>query len=132
MNTPVRSVLLTSAWLVPALVVIQAALTGQTWFAGAGLTGLHGGVGHAVLLLAVVTAGLAWWARVPRAIPVTLTILLGLIVAQVGLGYSGHRAAVETASALHIPLGVLIVAIATTAATTLTTSLRRSLQDAEH
>lgn len=127
MTHSLRPLLLTAAWLLPTLVIIQAALTGQTWFAGAGLTGLHGGLGHAVLLLALVSTLLSWLGRTPRSIAITFTSLTVLVIAQIGLGYSGHRAAVATASALHIPLGVAIVALAATAATGLTTWLRASL-----
>lgn len=129
MTHSLRPVLLTAAWLLPLLVVLQAALTGQTWFAGAGLTGLHGGLGHAALLLSLVGMLLSWLGRTPRSIAVTFTTLNVLIIAQIGLGYSGHRAAVAAASALHIPLGVAVAALAATAATGLTTWLRASRSD---
>jgi hypothetical protein len=125
MTQPLRPILLlTAVWLLPTLVVIQAALTGQTWFAGAGLTGLHGGLGHAVLLFTGINTLISWKTAAPRAIAITFTALFGLVIAQIGLGYSGHRAALATASALHIPLGVTIAALAGTAATALTIWLR--------
>lgn len=125
MHRPLRLVLLATSWLVPTLVIAQAALTGQTLFAGAGLTGLHGGLGHAVLTLTVIAVITSWLVATPRSTSVAFVLLLGLVVAQTGLGYSGHRAAIAGASALHIPLGVVIAVTATALAASVTGWARR-------
>lgn len=99
------------AWLVPLGILVQAVLAGQAWFVDPALFGLHGGVGHGVLLLAVVTAGLAWLWRDGRAAAVLATLVVVGLVAQTGLGYVGHRAAVAVASSLHVPLGVTLFGV---------------------
>lgn len=104
------------AWLMCAGVLVQAILAGQSWFAAAGLFGLHGGVGHGVLGLSVITAVLAWWLRASRTAAALASLAVLLLVAQTGLGYVGHRTGVAAASAVHVPLGVtifgLVVAVA--------------------
>lgn len=108
------------AWLVPLGVVTQAVLAGQSTFAGAGLIGLHGGLGHGVLLLSIITAGLAWVTRVRAIVAVLASLAVVALVGQTGLGYAGSRTGLGAASALHIPLGVLIVGLTTVVATWLT------------
>jgi hypothetical protein len=93
------------AWLVSVGILVQAFLAGQGWFVSPGLMTLHGGVGHGVLLLAVVTAAAAWLAARRGPALLGTLVVLGL-VGQTGLGYAGRRAGVELASSLHVPLGV--------------------------
>lgn len=112
------------AWLVPLGVLTQAVLAGQSTFAGAGLIGLHGGLGHGVLLLSVITAGLAWVTRTRTVIALLASLVVVALVGQTGLGYAGSRTGLGAASALHIPLGVLIVGLTTVVATWLTVGRR--------
>lgn len=119
-----HTVLRVIAWLVPLGVVAQAVLAGQSTFAGADLIGLHGGLGHGVLLLSIITAGLAWVTRARSVVAVLATLAVIVLVAQTGLGYAGSRTGMNAASALHIPLGVLIVGITTVVATWLTADRR--------
>ena len=98
------------AWFVPIGILLQAVLAGQGWFVHPALLTTHGGIGHGVLGLAVIAAGLAWWLRPNWAVVgLTTASLLGLI-AQTGLGYTGRRGGVALASSLHIPLGTLLFA----------------------
>lgn len=108
------------AWLVPLGILVQAALAGQAWFVSPTLFGLHGGIGHGVLLVATVTAVVAWLARTstPAAVLASVAVL-GLVV-QTGLGYAGHRSAVAVASSLHIPLGVALLGISVAVAVLVT------------
>jgi len=112
------------AWLVPLGVVVQAVLAGQATFAGADLIGLHGGLGHGTLLLGAITAGLAWVTRTRVAVALLATLAVVALVGQTGLGYAGSRTGLNAASALHIPLGVLIVGCTTVVATWLTVERR--------
>lgn len=122
MTRTLRLAHLTFAWLIPVVVIVQAVLSGQSLFAGADLFGLHGGLGHGVLGLSVLTAGIAWahpdrWRLAPLA---TLTVLA--LIAQIGLGYTGHRSGVAAASAVHVPLGVAVAVLGTAVAARLTTT----------
>lgn len=112
------------AWMVPVGVVVQAVLAGQSTFAGAGLIGLHGGLGHGVLLLSVLTAGLAWVTRSRRAVSLLATLAVIALIGQTGLGYTGARTGIAAASAVHVPLGVAIVALTTLVATWLSVGRR--------
>jgi hypothetical protein len=118
------TVLRVVAWLVPLGVLAQAVLAGQSTFAGAGLIGLHGGLGHGVLLLSIVTAGLAWVTRTRVVIALLASLAVVALIGQTGLGYAGTRTGLNAASALHIPLGVLIVGLTTVVATLLTVGRR--------
>jgi hypothetical protein len=101
------------SWLVVAGVLLQAVLAGQGWFAGQqGLFGLHGGIGHGVLLVAALVAGGSWLVGAGRLIPVLASANVALLVAQTGLGYTGRRGGVAIASSLHVPLGVAILGVA--------------------
>jgi hypothetical protein len=105
---PVARVVRVLAWTVPIGILIQAVLAGQAWFVSPTLFGLHGGIGHGVLLLAVVTTGLVWLAGVGRtAVLLASAVVLGL-VGQTGLGYAGHRTGIAAASSVHVPLGVTL------------------------
>lgn len=126
MSPKLQSILHVLAWAVPVGVIVQAMLAGQSWFAGAGLIGLHGGIGHGVFAVSIATAALAWMhpARRPAAYLATLVVLA--LIAQIGLGYTGHRGGVGEASALHIPLGVLVTALSVAVATHLVVVARHS------
>ena len=109
-NGPARRALGVVAWLVPAGVFAQAVLAGQGWFVDQGLISLHGGVGHGVLALAVLTAGLAWWLRPSWAVVALASLSLVGLIGQTGLGYAGRRSGLALASSLHIPLGTALLA----------------------
>lgn len=101
----------TFAWLVVAGILAQAVLAGQGWFLDQSMFALHGGLGHGVLLLAVVAATLSWIAA-PRWVAVLATVMLVGLVGQTGLGYVGRRGGTALASAAHIPLGVALLGAA--------------------
>jgi hypothetical protein len=104
-------VLLVLAWLVPAGVMAQAVLAGQAWFVSPELFGLHGGIGHGVLLLSVVLAGLAWATRAPRLTSVLASLAVVALIGQTGLGYAGRRGELAVASSAHVPVGVAVLGL---------------------
>lgn len=110
MSRPVPRALALLAWLLPLLVLTQAALAGQAWFRGADLFGLHGGVGHAALATSILIAVWCWFGRARRSAALVATVVVLALVAQTGLGYAGHRSQIGIASSLHIPLGTAILA----------------------
>lgn len=96
------------AWALPVGILVQAVLAGQAWFVSPTLFGLHGGIGHGVLALSVVTAGLLWFATGGRSAALLATVVVLGLVGQTGLGYAGHRTGIAAASSIHIPLGVTL------------------------
>jgi hypothetical protein len=96
------------AWTVPAGILVQAVLAGQAWFVSPALFGLHGGVGHGVLALSVVTAGLLWLVDGARTAALLASVVVLGLVGQTGLGYAGHRTGIAAASSVHVPLGVTL------------------------
>ena len=101
------------SWVVVAGVLAQAVLAGQGWFAGQqGLFGLHGGIGHGVVTVAIVVAAGSWVLGAGRLIPLLASANVVLLIAQTGLGYTGRRGGVAIASSLHVPLGVAILGVA--------------------
>jgi hypothetical protein len=105
---PVVRVVRVLAWVVPVGILIQAVLAGQAWFVSPTLFGLHGGIGHGVLALSVVTAGLLWFARSGRTAALLASVVVVGLVGQTGLGYAGHRTGIAAASSIHVPLGVTL------------------------
>jgi hypothetical protein len=103
--------MLVLAWLVPLGVMAQAVLAGQAWFGSPGLFGLHGGIGHGVLLLSVVLAALAWVAGSSRLTAGLASLAVVALIGQTGLGYVGRRGEVAVASAAHVPLGVAVLGL---------------------
>lgn len=109
------------AWSVPSLVVVQAAMIGQTFYGSGSLIALHGSTGNLTFLLAALTLALAWTARRSGiALLLTFTTVL-ILFAQIGSGYLGHRYGISLASSVHITLGVLVTAISAAAAMRCTT-----------
>ena len=109
------------SWVVVAGVLTQAVLAGQGLFAGQqGLFGLHGGIGHGVLLTAVLVALASWSSSSGRLVPGLASVNVLLLVGQTGLGYTGRRSGVALASSLHVPLGVAILGVAVAVAVLLT------------
>lgn len=100
-----------AAWLIPGGILAQAALAGQGLFLDPSLFALHGGIGHGVLLLALLTASFTWAARFPRHVGVLASLTVVGLLGQVGLGYAGRRSALAAASAVHVPLGVTLLGL---------------------
>lgn len=98
------------AVLFAGLVLVQAFLAGRGWFVDFDLIEIHGYLGNAVFLIAILQLALALGVglRGPR-LGVSAVILI-LVFAQVGLGYAGRESAVS--ASWHIPNGVLIFGLA--------------------
>jgi hypothetical protein len=101
--------------LTAGLVLVQAILAGRGWFVDLDLIDVHGFVGNLVFLVVIGQAVAAFLGRsrgkVGRLELGLSGLLVVLVVAQIGLGYSGRETA--GAAAWHIPNGVLIFGIAT-------------------
>jgi hypothetical protein len=113
-----------AAWVVPVVVLGQAVLAGQGWFVDGSLFGLHGGLGHGVLLVAAVVATFAWLVRTSRVVAIVATLVTLGLIAQTGLGYAGRRGELAVASALHVPLGVALLGASVAVAVLLTVQAR--------
>ncbi len=104
------------AVVVAALILVQAFLAGQWWFQNqVGAISIHGWLGNSAFLGAVLLVILAFvgmrrsgggWGRAELVLSIVLVILM---TAQLGLGYSGRASA--TAASLHIPNGVLLTMV---------------------
>ena len=125
-------------WFIPVGILTQAVLAGRGLFLDPSLFGLHGGIGHGVLLLALTAATLTWAARLPRSVAVLASSTVVGLLAQTGLGYAGRRSALGAASALHVPLGVtllglsVVVALLVTQQTTVFMHRRADLGEDAH
>lgn len=111
-------------WGVVAGIAAQALLAGQGWFQDPSLISLHGGIGHGVLGLAVILVGLTVVGRLGWGLVALAGLQLVGLIGQTGMGYAGRRSGIATASALHIPLGVLLFGLSV--ALVLLLSLRAS------
>lgn len=96
------------AHTLPFLILVQAFLAGRALFGGWSIT-VHGVVGNVTFVFALATLVLAWRAR-QRPATTAAAVLVVLISAQIGLGYSG-RETLE-AAAWHVPMGVTIFGLA--------------------
>lgn len=117
---PVSPTLRGAAWFVPAAILLQAVLAGPASYGAPGLFVLHGWIGTATFLASGLTLLLAFTGRQSGGV-----LLLALLVtaggfAQIGLGYLAHRAGLSMAGAVHIPLGVSLLALSLTVALLLT------------
>lgn len=107
---PFRILAVTTA----GLILVQAFLAGQWWFQSqVGLIAIHGWLGNtafvgALLLVILATIGMRLGGSVRAELVLSLVLVL-LMVAQLGLGYSGRRIAL--AASLHIPNGVLLTMV---------------------
>jgi hypothetical protein len=116
MPSPLGRSLVAIAWLVAVAILVQAVLAGRGWFIEPELFDLHGVLGNATFLLAVVATALAWITRASRtSLLLTSLLVLGLI-GQIGLGYAGRRSGIAEASAMHVPLGVALLGLSVAAA----------------
>ena len=102
-----------AAAVTTVLVLVQAVLAGRGWFVDAGLIEVHGWVGNATFLAVVGQVVLAYAARnrwaAGRAELGLSALLLVLVIAQIGLGYSGRES--SGAASWHVPNGVLIFGV---------------------
>ena len=109
------SALTAAAGLSGLLILAQAALAGRFLnVAGDGLKAAHSGIGNVVVLLAIAQVALPFVAGMQGRLKSPLigmtALFLVLIVAQVGLGYTGRNNV--TSASLHIPNGVLLFGLA--------------------
>lgn len=105
--TPHRVVVI----LLPLVVLVQAAMAGQHLYGGEDIIELHGYLGSGTFLLALANVPLALAVRKGDGVAFGLAVaLVALTFAQVGLGYVGRDTA--EAAAWHIPLGVVILGLA--------------------
>lgn len=93
-----------------ALIVLIMAVLGGRFFVSPSIIDVHGYIGNLFFALVVAQAALLFMAGISGWIGKTLVGLAAigvlLVIAQLGLGYSGRESA--TALSLHIPNGVLI------------------------
>lgn len=95
-----------------ALVMIQAVMAGHSGRVSGGPVNIeaHGIVGHVTFTVAIASFVLALLGRVSRDRLIVAGLLLGLIFAQVGLGFVGRSSG--SAVGWHVPNGVLIFGLA--------------------
>jgi hypothetical protein len=93
-----------------ALILIQAFLAGRGLFKDYDLIEVHGILGNITFIFGILLVIGAWLARqagVLTNLELGISVvLLALISAQIGLGYSGRDNG--DAAALHIPNGILV------------------------
>ncbi|MFV1989381.1 MAG: hypothetical protein ACC652_01415 [Acidimicrobiales bacterium] len=85
------------------LVALQALIAGQHIFGEWGIV-MHGVIGNVVFTIALVMAAVAIFKLDSRTLVVVTVLMVILVSAQIGLGYSARES--DSAAALHIPLGV--------------------------
>ena len=107
-------------WLtatISVLVIVMAGLAGQgVWGGDRDLIAGHGYLGNGIFALAAISAGigfLAWQkGQIGRANLILLGLVVVLLFAQIGLGYSGSRNE-SSLIAWHLPNGVLLMGAST-------------------
>lgn len=100
-----------------ALIIVMAFMIGEALFGGQmDLVKDHGYLGSGIFVLAVIQLGLTFLqfqkGTVSRNILMLNGLLIILLFAQIGLGYSG-TSGTPTAIVYHIPLGVLLMSVST-------------------
>jgi len=96
------------------LVLIQAFLIGQALYVnGMTTVELHGWLGSGSFVLSLLLAGMAVMAyrrgEASTSLVAVAVVVVVLMVAQLGLGYSGRRGGLP--ASIHIPNGVLIAGL---------------------
>jgi len=91
------------AALLVVLVAVQAVIAGQHVFGDWGIEA-HAAIGNATFSVAILVAAVAFFRLDSRSLSVVGVVMIVLLSAQIGLGYSARDS--EGAAALHIPLGV--------------------------
>jgi len=114
-----------------ALVVITALVIGEGFFGGrARLIEDHGYLGNVIFIFAVVQIVLAFMQYQKGIVNRNQLILSGLLIllifAQIGLGYSGSRSGAANALVWHLPVGVLIMGVSTVLAVLFWTQPQRN------
>ena len=114
-----------------ALVVITALVIGEGFFGGrARLIEDHGYLGNVIFIFAVVQIVLAFMQYQKGTVNRNQLILSGLLIllifAQIGLGYSGSRSGAANALVWHLPVGVLIMGVSTVLAVLFWTQPQRN------
>ena len=104
--------------ILSALVVITAFVIGEGFFGGkASLIQDHGYLGNAIFALAAVQLAIAFLQFQKGTVGRNHLLLNGVIIillfAQIGLGYSGSRSGAANALVWHLPVGVLIMGVCT-------------------
>lgn len=95
--------------LLGLLILVQAVLAGNSNvlpYDGELDIFIHGMVGNVSFLVATIALVLALVARAPKGAIIVSGVIVVLLIAQIGLGYSAESA--RGAGAWHIPLGVLL------------------------
>jgi hypothetical protein len=113
---------LASTALVVVLVLVQAGIAGQFLFGDADIR-VHGYIGNASFAIAVVAAGLAFFARVPGWLMLSSFVLVLALFSQTGLGYVGRDSA--AAASWHVLLGVASFGVSVAALTGAIVGVRR-------
>ncbi len=108
--------------LTVALFLLQPVLAAQGYWRAdvyPDLIDFHGFVGNAAFLVVIAQTALALYGVTKRLLSSRLAFIniaiLGLVVAQIGLGYTGRESAV--AVSWHVPNGVLLFGLAVLNAT---------------
>jgi len=103
------SPIITLSWA-NGIIVLLMALLGGRFFVEPSVIDVHGYIGNLFFVLVLVQAGLlvmagisGWLGKLLMGLSIVSALL---VVAQLGLGYSGRESA--TAMSFHIPNGVLI------------------------
>jgi hypothetical protein len=110
------------AGLIAVVVVLLAFLAGRFLFLGDLVIELHGYVGNAVFVLAIVNLGLGL-ADGAGGVEMAIAGAVALLTfTQIGLGYVGRDTA--EAASLHVPNGVLLMGLAAYQFADLSTRLR--------
>jgi len=92
-------------------VFVQAVLAGQHIAFDSPIE-LHGFIGSAVFALQAAIVVLVFMDRASAEIKVTALVIIGLLFAQIGLGYAS-RSGGHALNAWHIPLGVALFGMST-------------------
>ena len=99
------------AALVVAGVFIQSILAGQHLAFGSSIE-IHGLIGSAVFTFQIVLVVLVFTGRASTEVKVTALLIVGLLFAQIGLGYAA-RSGGHALNAWHIPLGITLFGMTT-------------------
>ena len=98
------------AGTIAVVIVLLAFLAGRWLNFGGTIIEVHGYIGNAVFLLALVNLGLTFKAAPHDGAALAVAGLIALLTfSQVGLGYVGRETA--DAAALHVPNGVLLMGL---------------------
>lgn len=121
-NSAINGVFKGLSAVTAALVLLQAVLAAQGFWRASefpNLLNVHGIVGNLLFLLVIAQAAIALYGTtrggIGRNVAILNLVILGLVVLQIGLGYTGRSSA--TAVSWHVPNGVLLFGLAVLNAT---------------